>query len=245
MAGEREALERLLASVANYRHMRDTYGDGDAITTRAMVELRRSEDHARLVIMVAQRGAMSGAWEGGRTQCACGQRTLPESVDHFRGVTHKPTRCAPTCADFSPQGFAGRWRDWHRGHGCDLDDGKPRTAEGKAEIAALAPPAPAGAGEAEAVCDDESDEARCGWTGTLAELRRDTDGVTHCPACGSTAIVERPAPTADAQHEPGAACAECGGTQRVTYPNPPGVEYACPSCVEPPGPAREPAGEPR
>lgn len=40
------------------------------------------------------------------------------------------------CIDFSPPWFVGRWRDWHRGHGCDKDDGKPRTAEGAAEIAA-------------------------------------------------------------------------------------------------------------
>lgn len=38
------------------------------------------------------------------------------------------------CSDNSPPWFTGRWRDWHRGHGCDQDDGKPRTPEGKAEI---------------------------------------------------------------------------------------------------------------
>jgi hypothetical protein len=42
----------------------------------------------------------------------------------------------PTCANMSPPWFAGRWLDWHRGHGCDKDDGKPRTPEGEAEIAA-------------------------------------------------------------------------------------------------------------
>jgi hypothetical protein len=43
----------------------------------------------------------------------------------------------PRCTDYSPPGFTGRWRDWHRGHGCDRDDGKPRSPEGAAEIAAL------------------------------------------------------------------------------------------------------------
>lgn len=38
------------------------------------------------------------------------------------------------CHDYSPAWFTGRWRDWHRGHGCRLDDGKPRTDEGQKEI---------------------------------------------------------------------------------------------------------------
>lgn len=38
------------------------------------------------------------------------------------------------CTNYSPSWFAGRWQDWHRGHGCNKDDGKPRTAEGEAEI---------------------------------------------------------------------------------------------------------------
>jgi hypothetical protein len=41
------------------------------------------------------------------------------------------------CNDFCPPEFTGRWRDWHRGSGCALDDGKPRTPEGAQEIAAL------------------------------------------------------------------------------------------------------------
>ena len=39
-----------------------------------------------------------------------------------------------TCDDNSPPWFTGRWRDWHRGHGCDKDDGKPRTPDGQREI---------------------------------------------------------------------------------------------------------------
>lgn len=30
--------------------------------------------------------------------------------------------------------FTGHWRDWHRGHGCDRDDGKPRSEGAKTEI---------------------------------------------------------------------------------------------------------------
>ena len=40
------------------------------------------------------------------------------------------------CLNNSPSWFTGRWRDWHRGHGCDKDDGEPRTAEAEREIAA-------------------------------------------------------------------------------------------------------------
>lgn len=40
-----------------------------------------------------------------------------------------------SCADNTPPWFVGHWRDWHRGHGCDRDDGKPRSEAAKVEIA--------------------------------------------------------------------------------------------------------------
>jgi hypothetical protein len=84
---------------------------------------------------------------------------------------------------------------WLPGIQCShASDGRPHASIVADSIPAAVAAWNTRAGEkAEAVCDDESDEARCGWTGALADLRRDTDGVTHCPACGSTAIVERPA----------------------------------------------------
>ncbi len=54
-------------------------------------------------------------------------------------IAHAPPRepsPRPVCTNNSPSWLRGHWRDWHRGHGCDLDDGKPRTADGAAEIAA-------------------------------------------------------------------------------------------------------------
>ena len=39
------------------------------------------------------------------------------------------------CANGTPPWFTGRWQDWHRGHGCDRDDGKPRSEDAKIEIA--------------------------------------------------------------------------------------------------------------
>lgn len=39
------------------------------------------------------------------------------------------------CADPTPPWFTGHWRDWHRGHGCKQDDGKPRSEAAITEIA--------------------------------------------------------------------------------------------------------------
>ena len=39
-----------------------------------------------------------------------------------------------TCTDHSPSWFVGHWREWHRGHGCEQDDGKPRSDAATIEI---------------------------------------------------------------------------------------------------------------
>ena len=39
------------------------------------------------------------------------------------------------CTDHTPPWFVGHWRDWHRGHGCNKDDGKPRSDAATTEIA--------------------------------------------------------------------------------------------------------------
>ena len=60
--------------------------------------------------------------------CGARNRRTPEpSSEHATAI----------CLDHCPSAFTGRWRDWHRGSGCSLDDGGPRTEEGAAEIAAL------------------------------------------------------------------------------------------------------------
>jgi len=46
-----------------------------------------------------------------------------------------PTDRTAPCSDNSPSWFTGHWRDWHRGHGCDRDDGKPRSETAIAEVA--------------------------------------------------------------------------------------------------------------
>ena len=40
-----------------------------------------------------------------------------------------------SCADHTPSWFVGHWRDWHRGHGCDQDDGSSRSDVAVTEIA--------------------------------------------------------------------------------------------------------------
>ena len=44
------------------------------------------------------------------------------------------TECNEHCTDHTPSWFVGHWRDWHRGHGCNKDDGKPRSDAGINEI---------------------------------------------------------------------------------------------------------------
>jgi hypothetical protein len=41
----------------------------------------------------------------------------------------------PRCTNYSEPWFKGAWRDWHRGHACNLDDGKPRSQAAKQEFA--------------------------------------------------------------------------------------------------------------
>ena len=38
------------------------------------------------------------------------------------------------CSNNTPSWFIGHWRDWHRGHGCNKDDGKPRSDVAVTEI---------------------------------------------------------------------------------------------------------------
>ena len=45
------------------------------------------------------------------------------------------TTVAKPCPNGTPSWFTGHWRDWHRGHGCDRDDGKPRSGNALTEIA--------------------------------------------------------------------------------------------------------------
>ena len=40
-----------------------------------------------------------------------------------------------SCQRATPPWFTGRWRDWHRGHGCAQDDGQPQSEAAITEIA--------------------------------------------------------------------------------------------------------------
>lgn len=39
------------------------------------------------------------------------------------------------CSNYTPPWFVGHWREWHRGHECSQDDGKPRSEAATTEIA--------------------------------------------------------------------------------------------------------------
>lgn len=47
----------------------------------------------------------------------------------------KESQTKDPCGDPTPPWFVGHWRDWHRGHGCALDDGQPRSARATTEVA--------------------------------------------------------------------------------------------------------------
>lgn len=61
------------------------------------------------------------------------QRAELETLVQYARTRHPST----SCTDYAPRGFSGHWRDWHRGHGCDKDDARPRTPLGDAEIRQL------------------------------------------------------------------------------------------------------------
>jgi hypothetical protein len=102
----------------------------------------------RMAELGPQWAAIVGHWEelcalmdseapGWRDPAVTGRAPLTyarmRQIEDAATKTRKPL---PACTNNTPQGFTGHWRDWHRGHGCDKDDGKPRTPEGAAEIAA-------------------------------------------------------------------------------------------------------------
>lgn len=47
---------------------------------------------------------------------------------HGDVVEVDPPQSKPSCSDNCPPWFDGHWREWHRGHGCDKDDGRPPSA---------------------------------------------------------------------------------------------------------------------
>lgn len=53
------------------------------------------------------------------------------SHHHAIGCSREPVPKPCT----APPWFVGHWREWHRGHGCDRDDGKQRAETATAEIA--------------------------------------------------------------------------------------------------------------
>lgn len=95
-----------------------TLGDRDVMCTRCPVPCSRC------------RSKPQGAYCA-TTPCACSCHAAAAREQPAR----EPVARQPSCTNNSPPGLTARWQDWHRGHGCDKDDGKPRTPAGQAEIA--------------------------------------------------------------------------------------------------------------
>lgn len=90
---------------------------------------RRFKPGAKVTLVIRQPGLP------GDTGVVIGDDDLDAVIAEIQKLRKTGTVTGGTsCTNNSPPWFTGRWRDWHRGHGCDKDDGKPRTPEGEAEI---------------------------------------------------------------------------------------------------------------
>ncbi len=56
------------------------------------------------------------------------------AVDLVQVTPHVSPSPRNLCDSHSPPWFVGHWRDWHRSHGCDRDDGRPRSEAATREI---------------------------------------------------------------------------------------------------------------
>jgi hypothetical protein len=60
-------------------------------------------------------------------------QTMCFRCNERKGASMEPDPTAPnsnqstrkTCSNYEPAGWYTHWREWHRGHGCELDDGQP------------------------------------------------------------------------------------------------------------------------
>lgn len=115
---------------------RDNYGHG-AIQqlVRAIVPIGQSAA-TYSVLCAAARGAVevTSVRADGLVYPADVLAILYKAID--AAIGYRITSDQHSCTNNSPPWFTGPWIDWHRGHGCDKDDGKLRTPEGDAEIKA-------------------------------------------------------------------------------------------------------------
>lgn len=101
----------------------------DAVDQQRALDAMRPAQRAELDAMARGEIVPCGPIPDPERRCACHQ----EAGDSLCEV-HPPALGAPytkPCTNYSPAGFTGHWREWHRGHGCDKDDGKPRTGGGR------------------------------------------------------------------------------------------------------------------
>lgn len=86
------------------------------------VEILMTKDH----IVPRSRGGSDALWNM-QTMCFC--------CNERKGDSMKPSVLTPSsdtrqpCNNHVPAGWYHSWREWHRGHGCEFDDGHPPPPE--------------------------------------------------------------------------------------------------------------------
>jgi hypothetical protein len=164
-AAEADALERAARTCVNEKDARAIRALASpaaapaAPTSTCWSDPQWCAEHGQPFRACAEQGRQAAAPAAHKYDCpATHFDPFREDLCTCRATPSEPVAPAPPlrkeCGDNSPEWWTGRWQDWHRGHGCGKDDGKPCTPEGVAEFAAhgrlpgRATPAPAQRAEA-------------------------------------------------------------------------------------------------
>ena len=94
----------------------------------------KPEAKAKLTLVVRMPG-LNG--DPNETGIVISDDDLNEAIAEIqRRISGSPHGARGPCTNTCPRWFTGHWRDWHRGHGCEKDDGKPRSMGAALQIAA-------------------------------------------------------------------------------------------------------------
>lgn len=96
---------------------------------RDLTRVKRRFKNARVTLVIRQPDVP------GDSSIVMSDDDLDEAIAEIRKlIDESPHGSVPPCSNTSPRWFSGHWRDWHRGHGCEKDDGKPRSEAAKSAI---------------------------------------------------------------------------------------------------------------
>jgi hypothetical protein len=87
-----------------------------------MIEVLMTKDH----IVPRARGGSDALWNMQPMCLRCNERKGDSMEPDI--LTPSPDTRQP-CHNYTPSGWYRHWREWHRGHGCALDDGQPPPPE--------------------------------------------------------------------------------------------------------------------